>query len=216
MPIQDSIYTSPDFLRLLYLNPRNPLGETGGGGPVFDTVAAPPSVPPDRPPIGCPAVGEYTLVQHPVFVLTQPVMVEKLRVGKDYLWHAIANTFQKVVGVRIIKDVECVRIKTFDGAESVVTLTDQVIQRFADLHGKQIMDLINDPDAEHGAVSCIDLKPRETTIEWIVSVGRRDAVRISLEGGGIYASGSDPTKTTLRHNTKNLPGNEFTGGDPDE
>jgi len=221
MPIRDSNYTNPDALRLLYTNPRNALRGLDDLASDIDasaSIASPTGLPPGNisggalnsgEVIGCPVFGEYVLALFPdTRRVTRPVLVENLTICKDYLWQPVTKAFRKVLDVQIIKDVECVRLRTVDGAESRVTLTDRVIQSLADTQGRDVQSMIDEPHSIHGAVSLIDFHLYESEIEWIRSIGRQDAVRISLEGkgGDIYASGTDPLKTTLRHNALAKPG----------
>lgn len=229
MPISDSPYTNPDSLRLLYLNPKNVLralnevlgddeqqqfaslpmgvpitsgGNIGGGGIIDD-------------PTGCPAVGQYTISLMPGTKSAKyPRLVEELVPGRDSLWQPITKAFRKLVGVRIIPNVECAIYRTFDGAESIVSLTDQIIQAMDDNRGRQLMDLIAEPDASHANVTSIEFQVGISAIEWIRSFGRRDVVQLTLEGdnGDIYASGSNPLFLTVRHNNKVGPGGGGGGG----
>lgn len=217
MSVRDTSWTNPDNLRSLYKSPRNPLRDLEDLTPTANQglIAPPPSQPPNGIPGGggggtghggtCPAVGQFTLVRIAATTkAVRPVLVEEITTH-DWLWNPIANTFRPVIACGIIENVECVIYRTFAGAESVVSLTQPVIQHFKDEQGIQIVDLINDPDAVHKAVSCIDFTAVENQIEWIKTAGKRNVVHISLEaynefGDGIYVSGTDPLKTNLIHN----------------
>lgn len=216
MPIQDSIYTNPDALRLLYLAPKNPLKDldedsrSGADNAPFVPVVSGPVGGPIRPPlIPCPAVGQYTaaLLENTRNAL-KPVLVEELRLNEDMLWDAISRTFKKVVAKTIVHDVDGVRYRTNDGAESIVSIWDFIIRDFEDETGQMIGDILREPDAIHGNVSVIDFIARESNIAWVEDVGKISVVKITLEGeqGGRYASGTDPLKMTMRHNRKDDEG----------
>jgi hypothetical protein len=214
----DSIYTNPESLRFLYRNPKNPLRdlEEENSQAAQTLVATVPATAPGGgggggtgiPPGGCPAVGQLGIVRVPgTFDAKIAIPVQELKIGIDYLWHPIKNLFQRIVALEILKDVECVQYRTFAGAESIVTLTDMVIQSFEDERGRQICELLGDLENSHANVSVSRFLPQEDQIEWIKQAGKHDAVRITLEGerGGIYASGTLPDKQTVRHNTKPGP-----------
>jgi hypothetical protein len=137
---------------------------------------------------------------------------------RDSLWQPLTKEFRKLVGVRIIPNVECAIYRTFDGAESIVSLSDQIIQALDDNRGRQLMDIIAEPDLSHANVTSIEFQIGVSAIEWIRSFGRRDVVQLSLEGerGDIYASGTNPLYLTLRHNSKIGPGPGEGGLDPPE
>lgn len=214
-PIQDSSFTNPDSLRLLYLNPRNPLRDLD----MDETSVASPTTPVAQPttsvpgsgggggtPVGCPAFGQWLLERVPhTRAGIRFLLVEDLLKGHPaFLWNPILRTFRRVIAAVLIENVECVQYRTFAGAESIVSYTHPVIQSLIDRHGSQICDLINEPDKSHAAVSYIDYALIETQIESISAVGKRNAVKISLEGddGDIYCCGTDPLKTNLGHNNK--------------
>jgi len=209
MPISDSVFTNPDTLRLLYLSPKNPNRETADISAPQSLVSPPPFTPPDIPPIdpppGCPAVGQYTAaLLNGTVSDVRAVQVEKLRLGHDQLWDSISQTFKRIAALSIVPGVACVRYRTLDGAESVVSIHDFVIRNFKDETGRMIAKMMQEQDAVHGSVSLIDLVANETEIDWIADAGIQSVVKITLEGekGGRYASGTDPRKMTMRHNNK--------------
>lgn len=216
-PLIDSKFTNPDELRTLYRNPRNTLKNLDDAdafavnnlASVFQLPIGS-STQTDSGGLGphCPAVGQFTMVRG-VEQSLKPVAVQLLRVDYHYIWHPITGAFQKVTHVDIVRDQDCVIVRTMDEAESIVSITDVLIQTLEDVTGKQIFDLINEPDVSQQAVSCINFKPLQSEIAEIVTCGKRDVVSVSLEGNGIYASGTTPTKMTVRHNKPRESG----GGD---
>lgn len=208
MPISDSVFTNPDTLRLLYLSPKNPNRETADISAPQSLVAPPPFTPPDIPPIDpppCPAVGQYTAaLLNGTSSDVRTVQVEQLRLGHDQLWDPISQTFKRIAALSIVPGVPCVRYRTLDGAESVVSIHDFVIRNFKDETGRMIAKMMQEQDAVHGSVSLIGRGVNETEIDWIADAGIQSVVKITLEGeaGGRYASGTDPRKMTMRHNNK--------------
>lgn len=210
----DSVYTDPDAIRKLYLNRRaiadmlpgadpSDFGLTGAGGAsLVSTVPSPSgggtgggSAP------GCPAFGQFTLARSAQGV-PYAVLVDGIRADTYELWNPIARTFKRVIAAEVIHSQPCAKVTSLDGCESIVSLTDPVIQSFADETGRSISELIAEQDADHGIVTSIECVAAESRILSIESAGWRSVVKISLEGGGIYASGSDPQRMTVRHNNK--------------
>jgi hypothetical protein len=207
MPISDSVFTNPDALRLLYLSPKNPNRETADISAPQSLVAPPPPIiidpPPRDPP--CPAVGQYTAaLLNGTSSDVRTVQVERLRLGHDQLWDPISQTFKRIAALSIVPGVACVRYRTLDGAESVVSIYDFVIRNFKDETGRMIAKMMQEQDEVHGSVSLIGRGVNETEIDWIADAGIQSVVKITLEGekGGRYASGTDPRKMTMRHNNK--------------
>lgn len=223
MSIRDTSYTNPDALRTLYRNPKNPLkdldeelaataaivasaptgavggapgsGGGGGGGGWTD------------PP--CPAFFEFTWAYD--FRLHRPVakFVQDVVENVDRLWSPIAKEFRLVTRAEHVYNVECVRYRTmYTDVVSVVSLSHPVIQDLDDDRGRQILDMLQNLESGHRAVSAMGpYQLIQTGIEEIASVGKNSVVKITLEGegGGIYASGSHPERMNLGHNIKNDP-----------
>lgn len=200
----DSVYTNPDALRLLYLNPKNPLGGLEETKPDV-AVPAGQTVPEIHPPPtgsgSCPALGQFILIRLDAAKggITYK-KVEEVNAGIDFAWHPVRRTFHQIIAAEIMPEQPLAKVVTFDGAQSICSLTHPVIQDFEDTGGQQVFDLINEPDKAHKAVSIIDFEVFQTEIALISAAGTGKCVRISLEDGFIYASGTDPLKTIAAHN----------------
>lgn len=206
MGLIDSIYTDPEALRLLYLNPKNQTGATLNEGP--QPINPAPYVPPVYQPGGyCPAVGQFTIVRVPNSKHgIMPVRVEDVQRHVDYLWNPLTASFKPVVRAKRVADVPCLRVTTEEGVESIVSHDDPIIQAFDDDEGCPISKLLENPQGEHAVLACIDFRLRDSSIAKIEDVGLMDVIEFSLgEGGGIYASGTVANKLTLRHNKRADP-----------
>jgi hypothetical protein len=222
MSVRDTAHTNPDSLRLLYKNPKNPLRDLED-----DVTAIAQSIvvtSPASPPSGgygggqgggggggggggCPAVGMFTLtLGHGPIETIRYELVQNLRPYVDWLWNPILQVYDMVTRAEIVKDVECVAVKTTDLCEKIVSRTHPVIQSLADKNGTSINELLSDLEADHNAVSVIMFDTAETQIDTIRSVGLRDVVHITLQRWGIYPIGKDPYKTILGHNKRELGG----------
>lgn len=204
MPVSDSIYTDPEALRLLYRNPRNVLGGLAdvGSAPADVSTVTPPFTPPvlDIPPVYCPAVGQYILAASQISGSWGPMRVEHLVENITRIVDPITWQFAVVEKATRISDVDCAVIRTVNGAESIVSLSDLVITGLDDLDGRPLIDLIQDRSKAHTAVSVIEFKAERSEIESIWAVGKRDVIAITLRPTGRYASGSQPFRMTVRHN----------------
>lgn len=219
----DSKHTSPDAIRALYLNPKNPLQnvEDVGGLPIAVQIAI------QQPLTGlgggggyssggnsggggqyqysCPAVDQWTVARVPG-TLRSWIYKRMQDVSKDadYLRNPMSKEreFRRVIEKQIIRNVECVSYSTFAGAESVCSYSHLVIRDREDGHGKTINQLIEEPDVSHRTVSLLEQELEDTEIRQITSVGKMDIVAITLEGigGGIYFCGSVPEKLNATHN----------------
>lgn len=209
MPLQDSIYTDPEALRQVYRNPRNQTGMLPDSQPSAAISPPPVYVPPINPPIHCPAVGQFTIMRvpgsdHGII----PAMVQDVREGIDYLWNPIDSTFRLVERARKVAHQPCVLVKMINKAESVVSISDMIIRSFEDETGIELHKLLLEPDVIHHAMTSIDFQTRKSEIDTITDIGEREVIEFSLAGGGIYASGTMPTKLTLRHNKQQNPEDE--------
>lgn len=215
--MRDTKYTNPDSIRLLYLNPKNPLKNVDDDRLGLSLIETGPALPPSSSPSGttgggiggqggggggggCPALGQYTLAWEDAGRgVIIPKFIDDLIVGLDKLWHPIKRYFQEISHIRYI-DAECVYVRTFDDADQIVSLSHPEIQSLDDENGTPISDMLANLEASHKAVSCIDFGVNETEIAEIRSVGRRTVAHISLVDGFIYACGSNPLRTVLGHN----------------
>lgn len=212
MPIKDSIYTSPDALRLLYLNPRNPLKETSDQNAPQPIVQPPP---PDVPviPSHCPAMTEYILAcVGTLRPMPQPMPVRALREGMR-LWNPIAKTFGIVEYAEVSENQDCVRLCTYSGAEVLTSISSRGIVNIDDREGRYLFDLIMQKDKRDGAVQWLmgQKNALDCTIEAIADAGKADVMHIMLEKVEgqvpIYATGSRPEKMLCWHNKPVNPGN---------
>jgi hypothetical protein len=216
---QDSIYTDPDALRLLYLNPKNPLGGlTDPTGPPVTPTAPPPDPPPPNPP-HCPAVGEWTwkYIGSKRGNLTH-VRVGSLRTRVDRLYNPITQHFNVIDSIRFIENVPCLRVTTLDGAVQVVSFTHPVIQKLKDAVGRAAEHLMAMLEAGRvyglGAVSCIDAVANLTKVKKIERAGLRMVAEIKLRKEHIFASGSSPDAMLCGHNKPREEGGGGGGIEP--
>lgn len=200
-PLIDSIYTDPEALRLLYRNPRNQTGGLPDASQDTNTQQPQTYVPPITPQQHCPAVGQFTIMRVPGSDHgIMPAMVQAIREGIDYLWNPIDSTFRLVERARRVAGQPCVLVKMINKAESVVSISDMIIRSFEDETGIEIHKLLLNPGDIHHAMTSIDFQTLRSEIDTITDIGEREVIEFSLEGGGVYASGTMPTKLTLRHN----------------
>lgn len=198
----DSQYTNPDALRLLYLNPKNPLGGLGEANPVEAVVPVPEVPVPINPPPGqnCPALGQFILIRLSEKGGIHYKKVEEIKVFEDYAWNPLTKSFHQIIKADIIKSQACARVRSSAGAETVCTLSEPLIQSFEDNEGTMVFDLVRNPDRSHKIIETIDFQTKESEIHSIANAGFLDVVHISLADGFIYTCGSDPLKTIARHN----------------
>lgn len=222
MSVRDSSFTSPDAIRRLYLSPKNPLrsledateaaqtqtvaqivntptGQTGGGytGGGYGGGGS---------PSGCPAATDFVLSANAKTGQIVPKLAALLVAGADYLYNPITKTAHRIGFLEIIEEVECVRVETTSGASQIASYTHPVIRNYRDETGESVEDLLKSADSNHGAVSYINFDLAQTDINLIEEAARRTVVKISLESGYIYASGTNPTAMILGHNNKSSGG----------
>lgn len=216
MPIKDSNYTNPDALRLLYLNPRNPTREATDQNQPVTLLQQPPIIQPPPPGggqtgTGCPALTEYGLAcVGTLRPMPQPMPVRVIRKGMR-LWNPIAKTFGIVAYAEVLKDANCVFVRTFSGVECVTSIASKGIVSIDDTKGRRIYDLLTQEDERAGAVQWLMGQPNalDCTIEKIADAGKHDVMHITLEEVDgitpIYATGSTPQKMLAWHNKPRDP-----------
>lgn len=221
---RDSQYTDPDVLRLLYLNPRNPLGSLGDQDPLPTATVEPPAppVPPTGGGGGCPALGQYTIKYisstRERFTYT---LVQALRPKVDYLWNPITKNWNRVGEVELIENVPVVKVVTENGAAKIVSYSHPVIQKLDDADGTPAIELKEriDIGRVYGlkAVSCIGLDAvmtKLTEISEIPELPTATVVRIYLETEHIFPCGIVPGRMIMGHNKISIEDQLGNGGGP--